>query len=146
MKKGRLNMENFVNYYDILGVSRTASQDEIKKAFRKLAMENHPDKFQNCSQEEIDRRTKIFQKISNAYDILGNEKKRQEYDLEFAEYERCQAERARQEQQRRAEQRSYSERTSQGRTSQGRTSQERTSSTGQRRTSERTPAFYSGGV
>ena len=131
-------MENFVNYYDILGVSRTASQDEIKKAFRKLAMENHPDKFQNCSQEEIDRRTKIFQKISNAYDILGNAKKRQEYDLEFAEYERCQAERARQEQQRRAEQRSYSERTSQGRTSQGRTSQERTSSTGQRRASERT--------
>ncbi|MBO5120120.1 MAG: DnaJ domain-containing protein [Bacilli bacterium] len=131
-------MENFVNYYDILGVSRTASQDEIKKAFRKLAMENHPDKFQKCSPEEIDRRTKIFQKISNAYDIIGDEKKRREYDLEFAEYERRQAEREaeararqeqrQQEQRRRSEQHSYSERTTQG----------RTSSTGQRKASERT--------
>lgn len=132
-------MENFVNYYDILGVSQTASQEEIKKAFRKLAVENHPDKFQKCSQEEIDRRTKIFQQIANAYDIIGDEKKRREYDLEFAEYERRQAERdaqarARQEQrrreqeqrqqaQRRREQQAYSE---------------RTSSTGQRRTTERT--------
>ena len=131
-------MENFVNYYDILGVSRTASQDEIKKAFRKLAMENHLDKYQNCSPEEIDRRTKIFQKISNAYDIIGDEKKRHEYDLEFAEYERRQAEREaearsrqaqrQQEQRRRSEQHSYSERTTQG----------RTSSTGQRKASERT--------
>ena len=86
-------METFVNYYDILGVSRTASQEEIKKAFRKLAMENHPDKFQKCSEDEIKRRTKIFQEISNAYDIIGDEKKRQEYDAEFAEYERRQAER-----------------------------------------------------
>lgn len=129
-------MENFVNYYDILGVSRTASQEEIKKAFRKLAMENHPDKFQKCSQEEIDRRTKIFQTLSNAYDIIGDEKKRREYDLEFAEYERRQAEReakerARQEQ-RQQEQRSYSERTSQGRTSSA--GQSQSSRTTQKRT------------
>ena len=114
-------MENFVNYYDILGVSRTASQEEIKKAFRKLAVENHPDKFQHCSQEEIDRRTKMFQKIANAYDIIGDEKKRHEYDLQFAEYERRKAEREaqararqeqrQQEQHRREQQNSHSERT-----------------------------------
>ena len=48
-------MAKFVNYYDILGVSRTASAEEIKKAFRKLAKECHPDLFQDRSQEEIEK-------------------------------------------------------------------------------------------
>ena len=86
-------MAKFVNYYDILGVSRTASAEEIKKAFRKLAKECHPDLFQDRSQEEIEKITKKFQTISNAYDIIGDETKRQEYDRQFAEYERRQAER-----------------------------------------------------
>jgi molecular chaperone DnaJ len=59
------------NYYDILGVSETASQDEIKKAYRKLAKDNHPDKGGNEDQ---------FKKISVAYDILGDPNKRQQYD------------------------------------------------------------------
>lgn len=102
-------MEKFVNYYDVLGVSRTASAEEIKKAFRKLAKDNHPDLFQKCSEEEIERRTKIFQKISNAYDIIGDEKKRQEYDKEFAAYERRQEEASQQEERR--QQQSYQRRT-----------------------------------
>lgn len=103
-------MAKFVNYYDILGVSRTASAEEIKKAFRKLAKECHPDLFQDRSQEEIEQITKKFQTISNAYDIIGDETKRQEYDREFAEYERKQAERrAQREQARRqaSQQQSY---------------------------------------
>ena len=59
------------NYYDILGVTETATPDEIKKTYRKLAMEHHPDKG---GDEEK------FKKISQAYDILGDDTKRQQYD------------------------------------------------------------------
>lgn len=59
------------NYYNILGLNENASQDEIKKTYRKLAMEHHPDKG---GDEEK------FKKISEAYDTLGDENKRQQYD------------------------------------------------------------------
>lgn len=59
------------NFYQVLGVSETASQDEIKKAYRKKAVESHPDKG---GDEEV------FKKISEAYDVLGDETKRQQYD------------------------------------------------------------------
>lgn len=58
-------------YYDILGVSETSTQDEIKKAYRKLAVEHHPDKGGN---EEK------FKKISEAYDTIGDDTKRNDYD------------------------------------------------------------------
>jgi len=59
------------NYYEILGVSENATSDEIKKSYRKLAMEHHPDKGGN---EEK------FKKISEAYDVLSDENKRQQYN------------------------------------------------------------------
>lgn len=59
------------NYYNILGVSETASQDEIKKAYRKLAKDNHPDKGGDEDK---------FKRISVAYDVLGDPNKRQQYD------------------------------------------------------------------
>jgi len=59
------------NYYDILGVTESVTTDEIKKTYRKLAMEHHPDKGGN---EEK------FKKISEAYDTLGDENKRIQYD------------------------------------------------------------------
>lgn len=62
---------NIDNYYEILGVEENASQDDIKKKYRQLAKENHPDTGGN---EEL------FKKISTAYDILGDEQKRQTYD------------------------------------------------------------------
>jgi molecular chaperone DnaJ len=61
------------NYYEILGVPETANNDEIKKSYRKLAMEHHPDKGGN---EEK------FKKISEAYDILSDNNKRQQYDTQ----------------------------------------------------------------
>ncbi len=59
------------SYYDILGVPKTATTDEIKKAFRKLARKHHPDAGGDESK---------FKEINEAYEVLSDEKKRQEYD------------------------------------------------------------------
>ena len=64
-----------MSHYSILGVSQTATHDEIKKAYRKLALKHHPDK-NNGSKSSDD----MFKKISDSYAILGDEKKRAEYD------------------------------------------------------------------
>jgi molecular chaperone DnaJ len=63
------------DYYEILGVSKSATQDEIKKAYRKLAVKYHPDKNQGDKEAE-----KKFQEISSAYEVLSDEKKRETYD------------------------------------------------------------------
>ncbi|MDO4929196.1 MAG: molecular chaperone DnaJ [Corynebacterium sp.] len=63
------------DYYADLGVAPTASESEIKKAYRKLARENHPDSHPGDAAAE-----EKFKKIAEAYDVLGNEQERQEYD------------------------------------------------------------------
>lgn len=60
------------NFYDILGVDKNASQEEIKKAYRKLAHKHHPDKKTGDEDK--------FKKISEAYSVLSDEEKRQQYD------------------------------------------------------------------
>lgn len=64
-----------LDYYNVLGVERTATADEIKKAYRKNALKFHPDKNPGDSEAE-----KKFKEISEAYEILSDEKKRQTYD------------------------------------------------------------------
>jgi DnaJ-class molecular chaperone len=59
------------DYYDILGVSKAASQDEIKKAYRKLALEHHPDRGGNHGK---------FTEINEAYQVLSDPQKRGQYD------------------------------------------------------------------
>ncbi len=64
------------DYYQVLGVDKKASADEIKKAYRKLAVKWHPDKNPNNKKASEEK----FKKISEAYAVLSDEKKRQEYD------------------------------------------------------------------
>jgi molecular chaperone DnaJ len=68
-------LANKRDYYDVLGVKRGASPDEIKKAFRKLAIQFHPDK--NKGDKKAEER---FKEASEAYDVLSDAQKRQQYD------------------------------------------------------------------
>ena len=61
------------NYYEILGVSKDATAEEIKKSYRKLSLQYHPDK--NPEGEEK------FKEISEAYNILGDPEKKTQYDV-----------------------------------------------------------------
>ena len=63
------------DFYQVLGVSRSASADEIKKAYRKLAMQYHPDKNQGNKKAE-----EKFKEIGEAYEVLSDEQKRKNYD------------------------------------------------------------------
>ena len=77
------------DFYEVLGVPKTASADEIKKAYRKLAFKYHPDKNPGDKNAE-----EMFKKITAAYDVLGDETKRRQYDngsfnpfQEYAQYQ-----------------------------------------------------------
>lgn len=63
------------DYYDTIGVSRTASDDDIKKAYRKLAMEYHPDRNKDDKEAEAK-----FKELSEAYEVLSDPQKRRQYD------------------------------------------------------------------
>ena len=62
-------------YYEVLEVERDASDDQIKKAYRKLALKWHPDKNDNSEES-----TRIFKEIQQAYEVLIDRQKRAEYD------------------------------------------------------------------
>src|SRR5205814_10395046 len=65
----------FKDYYKSLGVGRTASEEEIRKAFRKLARQYHPDVAKDKKASEAK-----FKEINEAYEVLGDAEKRKQYD------------------------------------------------------------------
>lgn len=64
-----------MNFYEVLGVNQSSTQDEIKAAFREKAFEYHPDRNQNNAEAEIK-----FKKLNEAYEVLGDPEKRSKYD------------------------------------------------------------------
>mmetsp|Transcript_887 Transcript_887/g.2877 ORF Transcript_887/g.2877 Transcript_887/m.2877 type:complete len:500 (-) Transcript_887:260-1759(-) len=75
--KVALKQSKEVDYYKVLGVSRTASGKEIKKAYKEKALKNHPDKV---AAEDRDHAEQEFMKIAQAYEILSDEETRRKYD------------------------------------------------------------------
>jgi curved DNA-binding protein CbpA len=67
------------NYYEILGVSRTASAAEIRQAYMRLAKERHPDRFPDPAERA--RAESFFKELTAAYNTLGNDRGRAEYDI-----------------------------------------------------------------
>ena len=65
------------DHYKVLNVASTATADEIKKSYRKLALSNHPDR----NPENKEKAEAKIKEINAAYEVLSDEKKRREYDL-----------------------------------------------------------------
>ena len=70
-----------VNYYEVLGVERSASEQEIRDRFRRLAREQHPDRYKGPDKAEAERR---FQLLTEAVNILTNSAKRKQHDAELS--------------------------------------------------------------
>lgn len=73
-------MANKRDYYEVLGVSKNATDDELKKAYRKLAIKYHPDRQQGKTDDEKKDAEEKFKEAAEAYDVLSNKEKRERYD------------------------------------------------------------------
>ena len=73
----RNSMADQRSYYDVLGVDRAASTEEIRDAFRRLARDRHPDRLTGVERESAERE---FQAITEAYNLLSNPESRARYD------------------------------------------------------------------
>jgi Tfp pilus assembly protein PilF len=70
-----------INYYEVLGVDRSASEQEIRDRFRQLARDNHPDRYKGPDKSEAERK---FQTLTEAVNVLTNAAKRKQHDAELS--------------------------------------------------------------
>lgn len=70
-----------MDHYEVLGLSRNASKEEIKEAFRGLAVKFHPDKHSRSPKDVRDKATHRFKQVSEAYEVLSDDRKRADYNL-----------------------------------------------------------------
>src|SRR6266849_521883 len=70
-----------INYYEVLGVDRNATEGQIRDRFRKLARENHPDRYKGPDKGEAERR---FQTLTEAMNVLTNAQRRKQHDAEIS--------------------------------------------------------------
>ena len=61
----------YKDYYKVLKVTRDASDDEVKKAYRKMAVKYHPDKVASLGEAHVKSATEKFQKVQEAYELIG---------------------------------------------------------------------------
>ena len=76
-----------MNYYEVLGVSTSASQEEIQKAFRTMAKRYHPDAYSGGNEQEMKNRQAQFILITQAYETLRDSQKRKKYDAKYSKTE-----------------------------------------------------------
>ncbi|KAK4769915.1 hypothetical protein SAY87_030447 [Trapa incisa] len=70
-----------MDYYKVLGLQRSATKDEIKEAFRRLALRYHPDRHSQATKSSRDDATLRFKQVSEAYEVLIDDRKRAEYNV-----------------------------------------------------------------
>ena len=68
------------NYYETLGVDKSATKDQLKTAYRNLAKKYHPDMYSTASEEEKKKAEEKFKDINHAYEVLSDDDKRAAYD------------------------------------------------------------------
>ncbi|KAL9425733.1 hypothetical protein AB3S75_032655 [Citrus x aurantiifolia] len=73
-----------MDHYRVLGLSKNATRDDIKEAFRNLAVKYHPDKHSQSSNTVRENATLRFKQVSEAYEILSDDRKRANYDIRYS--------------------------------------------------------------
>ncbi|CCA67878.1 hypothetical protein PIIN_01701 [Serendipita indica DSM 11827] len=76
----------FPQYYDLLGIDKSATLDEIRQAYKKMSLKTHPDRSPNATPEERKAATAKFQAVADAYYVLSDPTRRREYDALLASH------------------------------------------------------------